>query len=146
MNITGTRRRTRLRLSLIAAAAASAALLVPLGLTASAHTIAATAPAGRSTPKPTIVLVHGAWASTSSWNGVISRLHALGYTVYAPPNPLMGLTFDDAYLASFMHSISGPRPGPWSAPKTTPSRPLSSCSWRGALTPASPRCQRRTCP
>jgi pimeloyl-ACP methyl ester carboxylesterase len=110
MNITRTRRPTRLRLSLIAAAAAataaaSAALLVPLGQTASAHTIAA---ASRSTPKPTIVLVHGAWASTSSWNGVISRLHALGYTVYAPPNPLMGLTFDDAYLADFLHSISGP--------------------------------------
>jgi pimeloyl-ACP methyl ester carboxylesterase len=108
MNITRTRRRARLRLSLIAAAAASAALLVPLGLTASAHTVASTAAAGHSTPKPTIVLVHGAWASTASWNGVISRLHALGYTVYAPPNPLMGLTFDDAYLASFLHSISGP--------------------------------------
>jgi pimeloyl-ACP methyl ester carboxylesterase len=54
------------------------------------------------------VLVHGAWANTSSWDGVISRLHALGYTVYAPPNTLMGLTFDDAYLADFLHSISGP--------------------------------------
>jgi pimeloyl-ACP methyl ester carboxylesterase len=45
---------------------------------------------------------------TSSWNGVISRLHRLGYTVYAPPNPLMGLTVDDEYLADFLHSISGP--------------------------------------
>jgi hypothetical protein len=35
-------------------------------------------------------------ASTSSWDGVISRLRARGYTVYAPPNTLMGLTFDDA--------------------------------------------------
>jgi pimeloyl-ACP methyl ester carboxylesterase len=111
MNITSIRRRTRLRLSLIAAAAAAtaaAALLIPLGQTASAHTVTATAETGHSTPKPTIVLVHGAWASTSSWNGVISRLHALGYTVYAPPNTLMGLTFDDAYLADFLHSITGP--------------------------------------
>ena len=54
------------------------------------------------------MLVHGAWASTSSWNGVISRLQALGYTVYAPSNPLMGLTYDDAYLADFLHSIKGP--------------------------------------
>ncbi len=54
------------------------------------------------------MLIHGAWANTSSWNGVISRLQALGYTVYAPPDTLMGLTFDDAYLAGFLHSISGP--------------------------------------
>jgi pimeloyl-ACP methyl ester carboxylesterase len=91
-----------------AAAAASAALLVPLGQTASARTISPAVTAGAHGPKPTIVLVHGAWASTSSWDGVISRLQGLGYTVYAPPNPLMGLTVDDAYLADFLHSISGP--------------------------------------
>jgi hypothetical protein len=38
------------------------------------------------------VLEHGAWADTSSWNGVIKRLQADGYTVHAPPNPLQGLT------------------------------------------------------
>jgi pimeloyl-ACP methyl ester carboxylesterase len=38
--------------------------------------------------KPAIVLVHGAWADASSWNGVIVQLQAEGYTVYAPPNPL----------------------------------------------------------
>jgi len=109
-NRTG-RGRMRLRLGLAAAAAASvaaasAALLVPLGQAASAQTT--TASASRHPVKPTIVLVHGAWASTSSWNGVISRLQALGYTVDAPPNTLMGLKFDDAYLKSFLHSISGP--------------------------------------
>jgi pimeloyl-ACP methyl ester carboxylesterase len=105
------RRRSRLRLGLAAAAvaAASAAIAVPLSQAASAHTVAATTTAGyHHGPKPTIVLVHGAWASTSSWNGVISRLQALGYTVDAPPNTLMGLKFDDAYLKSFLHSISGP--------------------------------------
>jgi len=54
------------------------------------------------------VLEHGAWANTASWDAVIQRLQADGYTVYAPPNPLQGLTYDSAYLADFLHSISGP--------------------------------------
>jgi pimeloyl-ACP methyl ester carboxylesterase len=62
----------------------------------------------RSGPRPTIVLVHGAWANGSSWNGVVQRLQADGYTVDVPTNPLQGLKFDDAYLADFLHSISGP--------------------------------------
>jgi pimeloyl-ACP methyl ester carboxylesterase len=61
-----------------------------------------------STSKPSIVLVHGAWADASSWSGVISRLQDDGYTVYAPPNPLRGLASDSAYLASFLATISGP--------------------------------------
>ena len=36
------------------------------------------------------------------------RLHADGYTVYALPNPLRGLTYDPVYLADFLHTISGP--------------------------------------
>ena len=54
------------------------------------------------------MLVHGAWADTGSWDGVIQRLQADGYTVYAPPNPLQGLPYDPAYLADFLHTISGP--------------------------------------
>jgi pimeloyl-ACP methyl ester carboxylesterase len=61
-----------------------------------------------SGPKPSIVLVHGAWADGSSWSGVIKRLQQQGYTVYAPANPLRGLTSDSAYIASFLQSISGP--------------------------------------
>jgi pimeloyl-ACP methyl ester carboxylesterase len=90
----------------VAAVAAAAAMVVPASQIASART--ATAITATSPPKPTIVLVHGAWASTSSWNGVIERLHHLGYKVYAPPNPLLGLTYDDAYISDFLHSISGP--------------------------------------
>jgi alpha-beta hydrolase superfamily lysophospholipase len=59
------------------------------------------------------VLEHGAWANTASWAAVIQRLQAGGYTVYAPPNPLQGLTYDSAYLADFLHSISGPVPDGW---------------------------------
>ena len=52
--------------------------------------------------KPTIVLVHGAWADASSWNAVIAPLQGQGYTVLAPPNELRGLTSDAAYVASFV--------------------------------------------
>jgi pimeloyl-ACP methyl ester carboxylesterase len=58
--------------------------------------------------KPTIVLVHGAWADASSWSPVIKRLQSDGYTVYAPPNPLRGIASDSAYLASFLKTIPGP--------------------------------------
>lgn len=56
----------------------------------------------------TVVLVHGAFADSASWNGVIERLLADGTTVVAPPNPLRGLTADAAYLKSFVGSIEGP--------------------------------------
>ena len=52
--------------------------------------------------KPTIVLVHGAWADASSWAAVCVALQAEGYTVLAPPNELRGLTSDAAYVASFL--------------------------------------------
>jgi len=68
------------------------------------QTIAREAP----TPKPSIVLVHGAWADGSSWNGVTARLQADGFTVYVPPNPLRGLSSDSAYVADFLSTITGP--------------------------------------
>jgi pimeloyl-ACP methyl ester carboxylesterase len=52
--------------------------------------------------KPTIVLVHGAWADASSWNPVAAQLQAQGFTVQAPPNLLRGLTGDAAYIASYL--------------------------------------------
>ncbi|MGE0544461.1 MAG: alpha/beta fold hydrolase [Dehalococcoidia bacterium] len=58
--------------------------------------------------KPTIVLVHGAWADSSGWNGVIERLQAEGYPVIALANPLRGLTSDAAYIASALAAIPGP--------------------------------------
>src|SRR5881398_1904877 len=58
--------------------------------------------------KPSIVLVHGAWADGSSWNRVVGLLQVQGYTVYVPPNPLRGLTSDSAYIASFLQTITGP--------------------------------------
>ncbi len=56
---------------------------------------------------PTIVLVHGAFADASSWNGVVSRLQRDGYDVVAPVNPLRGLTADSAYMASYLKQLGG---------------------------------------
>jgi pimeloyl-ACP methyl ester carboxylesterase len=106
VNITRVAQPGRLRLIIAAVIVAMAGLAIPLSQIASARTAEA-AVAGDG-PKPSIVLVHGAWADTSSWDGVIQRLQADGYTVYALPNPLRGLPDDTAYLADFLHSISGP--------------------------------------
>jgi pimeloyl-ACP methyl ester carboxylesterase len=99
-------RHARLRLIIPALALAIAALVIPLSQIASAQ--ATTHAVSSGGPKPTIVLEHGAWANTASWDAVIRRLQADGYTVDAPPNPLQGLPYDSAYLADFLHTISGP--------------------------------------
>ena len=59
-------------------------------------------------PKPTIVLVHGAWADASGWSAVIERLQRQGYRVIAPANPLRSLDGDSAYLASVLAAEPGP--------------------------------------
>jgi pimeloyl-ACP methyl ester carboxylesterase len=56
----------------------------------------------------TVVLVHGAFADSSSWNGVIELLQAQGIAVVAPPNPLRGVSADSAYVASFINQVPGP--------------------------------------
>ncbi len=61
-----------------------------------------------NTTKPTIVLVHGAFADASSWNGVIELVQAKGHGVVAPANPLRGLTNDSSYIASVINQIDGP--------------------------------------
>ncbi|MFJ4580491.1 alpha/beta fold hydrolase [Streptomyces echinatus] len=63
------------------------------------------APAGQ---KPTVVLVHGAFADGSSWNAVVQRLQRDGYQVIAPPNTLRGIPQDSAYLNSLLKTIKGP--------------------------------------
>jgi pimeloyl-ACP methyl ester carboxylesterase len=57
---------------------------------------------------PTVVLVHGAFADASSWNGVIERLHAKGVEVTAIANPLRGVKADSEYLAGVLEEIDGP--------------------------------------
>jgi pimeloyl-ACP methyl ester carboxylesterase len=57
---------------------------------------------------PTIVLVHGAWADGSGWEGVVRRLQSDGYPVVVPANPLRGLPGDSAYVAGVLRSVAGP--------------------------------------
>lgn len=74
------------------ALALAAALWLPMSL---AH-----AGGPRQRPKPTVVLVHGAWADSSSWSDVVRRLQGDRYTVEVPANPLRGLAGDAAYLSA----------------------------------------------
>jgi pimeloyl-ACP methyl ester carboxylesterase len=57
---------------------------------------------------PTVVLVHGAFADASSWNGVIERLQAKGIEVTAPAIPLRGIAIDSAYLATVLEETPDP--------------------------------------
>jgi pimeloyl-ACP methyl ester carboxylesterase len=63
---------------------------------------------GASVSKPTVVLVHGAFADASSWDAVISRLTSAGYPVIAPADPLRGPASDGAYIRSILATIKGP--------------------------------------
>jgi len=58
--------------------------------------------------KPTVVLVHGAFADSSGWNDIVSTLLAQGYPVVAASNPLRSLKYDANYIATTLNSIKGP--------------------------------------
>jgi len=58
--------------------------------------------------KPTVVLVHGAFADSSSWNGVVRALTADGYPVVAVANPLRGLASDAEHVRSVVDDVQGP--------------------------------------
>lgn len=59
-------------------------------------------------PKPTIVLVHGAWADGSSWAAVTAKLEGQGFTVAVVPNPLRGVAADTQYLKDYLATLPGP--------------------------------------
>lgn len=68
-------------------------------------------PSARAAPevdRPVVVLVHGAWADTSSWAGEVQALQDNGYDVRAIGNPLRGLTGDAGTVAAFLRTIIGP--------------------------------------
>jgi pimeloyl-ACP methyl ester carboxylesterase len=81
--------------------------LATVGLASSA--LAATAGAGTASSKPTIVLVHGAFADSSGFTGVIDQLRRDGYPVRATPNRLLGLQSDAATVRGFLDSFKGPK-------------------------------------
>ncbi|WP_405848764.1 alpha/beta fold hydrolase [Streptomyces sp. NBC_01518] len=77
----------------------------PAATTTGIHAAGATA---RSGPKPTVVLVHGAFADSSGWYGVMDKLRKDGYPVRALNTPLRGLNSDAAYIRGFLDTIKGP--------------------------------------
>jgi pimeloyl-ACP methyl ester carboxylesterase len=113
--------RVRMLLALGAAAAAMAGVVVSGGSPAAAaggtapgtptesalvHRLDTCLPARQA--KPTVVLVHGAWADASSWSGEVATLQAAGYDVRAIANPLQNLTTDSQYVADYLKTIHGP--------------------------------------
>lgn len=78
----------------------------PCGIALVAGLLASTAQA--QPQKPTVVLVHGAFADSSSWNNVITILERDGYHVIAAPNPLRGVHADADVVASVVKSVDGP--------------------------------------
>jgi pimeloyl-ACP methyl ester carboxylesterase len=93
--------RVRARIVMIAIVLLS--LLIPTQVAS-----AAGSSGGSGASKPTIVLVHGAWADGSGWSGVIERLQRRGYPVRVPPNPLRSLPGDSATVADFLSTLAGP--------------------------------------
>ncbi|MFJ3779176.1 alpha/beta fold hydrolase [Streptomyces sp. NPDC090075] len=103
MNRTARISRVRTSLTVLAGATVAAGLLVTTVAPASADK--GTSSQG---PKPTVVLVHGAFADATSWNGVIEKLRHDGYPVVAVANPLRSLSGDSAYLRDVLAGIDGP--------------------------------------
>ncbi|MFB6704364.1 alpha/beta hydrolase [Streptomyces sp. NPDC056333] len=108
MKASTTRRRfIPMALAVATATTATMAAAFPASGTSTAGHPAAQAVASQNT-KPTVVLVHGAWADTSSWNGEVEILRRAGYTVRAIGNPLQNLTTDALTVKDFLKSIPGP--------------------------------------
>jgi pimeloyl-ACP methyl ester carboxylesterase len=87
-------------------AAATAAVVSGAGVSAAQAAPARNA-SRRPTARPTVVLVHGAFADASGWGEVILKLERDGYPVIAVANPLRGLASDSAYARSVVDSIPG---------------------------------------
>jgi pimeloyl-ACP methyl ester carboxylesterase len=109
-----TRMKSTVRFKVFAATAVAcgAAVASLVAVSANADTTSATAHVVASqvsyTAKPTIVLLHGAFADSSSWDSEISYLREHGYPVFAIDTPLRGLAFDSAYVEAQLKTINGP--------------------------------------
>jgi pimeloyl-ACP methyl ester carboxylesterase len=90
------------------ASVAITACLVCLTLAGAASGSARTADRPKPTPKPTVVLLHGAWADGSSWAAVTAKLQREGFTVDVVPNPLRGVASDAQYLKDYLATVAGP--------------------------------------
>lgn len=93
-------------------ALAATALALSAALATTVAAAQPTPPAARTQvsqpPRPTIVLVHGAFEDASSWHGEVTSLQRAGYQVIAPAVPLRGVASDSAYLTGVVRAINGP--------------------------------------
>jgi pimeloyl-ACP methyl ester carboxylesterase len=96
------------RLRLLVVALAGILVLSGATMASAASTPSAATGNGSGATKPTIVLVHGAFADSSGWNDVAGRLMRDGYPVIAFSNPLRGPLADAEYLRQFLTTIDGP--------------------------------------
>ncbi|MFD7137726.1 alpha/beta fold hydrolase [Streptomyces sp. NPDC059894] len=87
-------------------ALAAAVLIVTGAVSAQATSHKAVQP--EKGPKPTVVLVHGAFADASGFNDTIALLQKAGFPVIAPANPLRDTAGDAAYISSVVDTIPGP--------------------------------------
>ena len=98
--------------ALAAALCIGAVVVLPVSSSAANAVAPAAHPTGASattaSAKPTIVMVHGAFADASGWSAEISYLTKLGYPVMAPSNPLRGVASDAAYIDGVLATIAGP--------------------------------------
>ncbi|KAA0922506.1 alpha/beta hydrolase [Rhodococcus sp. IEGM 1370] len=82
-------------------------LLATAGLTVGSMVGIGVAPAAAQ-ELPTVVLVHGAFADNTSWDGVADNLRGRGYPVVTADNSLRGPAFDAASVTDVVESIDGP--------------------------------------
>jgi pimeloyl-ACP methyl ester carboxylesterase len=95
---------------LAAAAAIAVAALTACGAPGDVSGVApASATATTAGPRPTIVLVHGAFEDASSWSPVVRRLQTDGYPVFAPAVPLRGVAADVGAIEGAVAAITGPK-------------------------------------
>jgi pimeloyl-ACP methyl ester carboxylesterase len=78
-----------------------------IGAAALLAAVATSSAIAADSAKPTIVLVHGAFADSSGWNGVITQLNKDGYQTIAVPNALRGVANDAAVVSSVLKTIKG---------------------------------------
>src|SRR5262249_49544972 len=84
------------------------AALLATGLLVAVLASGSSQAASRTSPRPTVVLVHGAFADSSSWDAEVAQLSDAGYPVVSFANPLRGLANDSEALGDLLKTINGP--------------------------------------
>lgn len=90
-----------LRVTMLAVAA------LALGMTSGCTAKADTGSGGQPIDKPSVLLVHGAFADGSTWSKVAERLQNDGYQVTVAAVPLRGLAYDSAYIRGVLDGMPG---------------------------------------